>query len=234
MTTDRRPVYLIAGGRSSRKDRGRDSLVREALRQAGTANPSVAYIGAASKDSAPFRVMISSLLMEGGAGEVKLAPLCGRRADPEKAKRTISACDIVFMSGGDVELGIQVLQEAGMIEFLLDQYQRGKPFFGVSAGSIMLGKAWIRWRDPDDLSTGELFQCLGIADVFCDTHDEEDGWEELRMLAKLVPAGTAVFGIPSGSALVANPDGSVRAAGGEVHRFVRTGDVVNPIEPLRD
>jgi len=234
MTNGCRPVYLLAGGPSSRKNRGPDRLLREALQEAGTGNPSVAYIGAASNDSAPFRAMISNLLKEAGAGEVTLAHLCGRRAKPEEARRVIEACDIVFVSGGDVELGMQVLKKAGMIDFLLDQYQGGKPFFGVSAGSIMLGKSWIRWRDPDDLSTGELFQCLGIADVFCDTHDEEDGWEELRMLAQLVPAGTAVFGIPSGSALVTNPGGSVRAVGGEVHRFLRTGDVVNPIEPLRD
>jgi hypothetical protein len=68
--------------------------------------------------------------------------------------------------------------------------------------------------------------CLGIAPIYCDTHDEDD-WEELQALAQLVPAGSVLYGIPSGAALASHPDGSVRAFGGEVHRFVhRDGKVV--------
>jgi peptidase E len=233
MTADCKPVYLLAGGRHSDVRRGPDPLIQEALQQAGTINPSVAYIGAASNDNAGFRAMIAKLLREAGAKEVRLAPLCGG-ADPQKAIRVIESCQIVFISGGDVEAGMNILTEAGIIDFLRDQYQKGKPFFGVSAGSIMLARSWVRWRDPDDQSSSELFPCLGIADVYCDTHDEEDGWEELRILAGLIPAGTAVFGIPSGAALAANPDGSVHAIGSEVHRFMRTGDIVRPIQSIRD
>ena len=233
MTGDRKPVYLLAGGPSSKRSGGPDPLIQEALRQTGAKDPSVAYVGAASKDSPPFRAMISKLLKRAGAREVLLAPLCGCRANPEEAMRVIESCDIVFLSGGDVELGMEILKNTGMIDFLLGQYEQGKPFFGLSAGSIMLGKSWIRWSDPDELPTGELFDCLGIAGVVCDTHDEEDGWEELRMLVQLIPPGTVGFGIPSGSALVANPSGSVRAAGGEVHRFMRTDRAVNQIDSIR-
>jgi peptidase E len=234
MVTDRKPVYLLAGGPSSVRPGSPDPLIRAALDQAGCADPSVAYIGAASNDNAGFRTMITRLLREAGAKDVQLVPLCGRGADPKKAMQVIESCQIAFISGGDVELGMRVLKKAGMVDFLRDQYQKGKPFFGVSAGSIMLGKAWVRWRDPDDLSTYELFPCLGLTDVLCDTHDEEDGWEELRILAQLIPSGTMVFGIPSGSALIANPDGSVQAIGGEVHRFMRTGDGVSPMQSIRD
>ncbi len=136
------------------------------------------------------------------------------------------------MSGGDVEAGMQVLAQTGMTEFLRDQYRKGKPFFGSSAGSIMLAKAWVRWRDPNADSSAEPFPCLEIAQVCCDTHGEEDDWGELRVLTRLITAGTIGYGIPSGTALIANPDGSVLARGGEVHRFMFTGDRVSQIQSI--
>jgi peptidase E len=234
MAADRKPVYLLAGGRSSARRSGPDPLIREALQQAGTISPSVAYIGAASSDNAGFREMITESFRRAGAGKVRLAPLCGRGADSRKAMDVIESCDVVFVSGGDVEAGMKVLTRRHMVEFLRDQYQKGKPFFGSSAGSIMLAKSWVRWRDPDDDSSAELFPCLGIAQVYCDTHGEDTGWEELRALARLIPAGIISYGIASGAALVANPDGAVHALCGDVHCFTREVDVVNEIEPLWD
>ena len=233
MAAGPKPVYLLAGGRSSIVRRGPDPLIQSALRLAGTGRPFVAYVGAASRDSAPFLAMIGGLLRKAGAREVKLAPLYGRRANPEVAMRTIRACDVVFMSGGDVELGMNVLNKAGIVGFLRDQYLDGKPFFGASAGSIMLAKSWVRWRDDDDESSAELFPCIGIAQVYCDTHGEEDEWAELRALTRLVSPGTVTYGIPSGAALVSNPDESVLAVGGEVQRFTRSGNSVGRIASIR-
>jgi peptidase E len=234
VASDCKSVYLLAGGRSSIARRGSDPLLQGALKQAENDHPSVAYVGAASNDNPAFRAMIARLLRKAGAQEVKLAPLCGRRADPREAMRIIDSCNIVFMSGGDVEAGMQVLAQTGMIDFLQDRYRKGKPFFGSSAGSIILAQAWVRWRDPNANSSAELFPCLGIAQVYCDTHGEEDDWEELRVLASLIPAGTVGYGIPSGAALIANPDGSVRALGGEVHRFMGIGDRVTQVQSLRE
>ncbi len=232
MPLECKPVYLIAGGRRSRQQRGPDPLIRDALSLAGTRPPAVAYVGTASGDNALFRIMISRQLAKAGAGAVRLAPLCGARADPAKAARIIEDSRIVFISGGDVEQGMKILESTGMDGFLRDQYREGKLFFGVSAGSIMLAKQWVRWRDSDDDSDPELLPCLGIAQVYCDTHDEEDKWEELRALARLLPAGSEAYGIPSGRALVAYPDGKPGAAGGEIHRFRRTGRAVIQIQSL--
>ena len=134
---------------------------------------------------------------------------------------------MVFISGGDVEEGMQVLQKRGMDLLLEDLYIAGKPFFGISAGSIMLTKSWVRWRDPHDEASAELFSCLGLASVYCDTHGESDGWAELKALLRLCPEGTAGFGIVSGSALAVSVDGTVSSWGGEVHVFrKRKNDVL--------
>ncbi len=94
---------------------------------------------------------------------------------------------MVFISGGDVEAGMEVLEERQILPFLRELFERGKPFFGSSAGSIMLGRQWVRWEDPDDDATANLFPCMGFAPIVCDTHGEAEGWEELRALLRLTP-----------------------------------------------
>jgi putative intracellular protease/amidase len=238
MASDLKPVYLIAGGPSSKARSGPDPLLQGALRLASVDAPSVAYIGTASGDSMPFRLMIERLLRRAGAGNIALVPLCGARANSQKARRIIEECHIVFLSGGDVEAGMKVLEKHDMTDFLRDQYGKGKPFFGVSAGSIMLAKNWVRWRDPEVDSSTELFPCLGIADVYCDTHGEADDWEELVSLSHLIPDGSISYGITSGSALIAHADGParapalVRALAGEVRRFTLDRGIVKRIPSL--
>ena len=124
------------------------------------------------------------------------------------------------MGGGDVDEGICVLEKKNMVGYLQSLYENGKLFFGVSAGAIMLAKKWVRWRDPEDDSTAELFPCLGVASIICDTHSEQDGWEELKMALKLANEGEKGYGIVSGTALKVYPTGEVQAIGGVVHQFI--------------
>ena len=93
----------------------------------------------------------------------------------------------------------------------------------------MLAKEWVRWRNPDDDTTAEVFPCLGLAPVLCDAHDEEGGWEELKALLMLEKEGCAGYGIATGTALRVFPDGRVEALGGAVHRYVRQGGKVKRI-----
>lgn len=215
------PIYLLAGGPGSRH-LGRDPLLTRALASSGVAEPSVAYVGAASGDNRAFMAMMGHLLRQCGAREVTLAPLAGRRANLDKAMAVLERADVVFMSGGDVEAGMRVLQERGIGPYLHSLYQAGKAFVGISAGSIMLAQQWVRWEGDDDASA-QLFPCLGLAPILCDTHGEAEGWEELRTLLKLAPAGPVGYGIPSGAALVVHRDGTVEPLGGPVQRFVRRG-----------
>jgi len=226
------PITLLAGGRGMRNRKGADPLLQSVFKQTGVRKPTVAYVGPASGDNAEFRLWMAGLMQKSGAGHVRLAPLCGRDGDAEKAKGVLETSDLIFVSGGDVEEGMRVLREKGMISVLRHLHQRGKIFFGTSAGSIMLARQWIRWRDPDDDASAVLFDCLGLAPIFCDTHGEEDGWEELQALLRLSPVGTIGHGIVSGAGLIANPDGTVSAIGGETHRFQKKGSGVVQIESL--
>jgi dipeptidase E len=221
----RKPVYLLAGGRYSGR-RTPDPLIQAVFSESGTASPTIAYVGTANDDDKGFFDRIAGMFREMGARRVDHALISPRRADLKKAKAILQSADIAFISGGDVELGMQVLEEKKMADFLSRLYQQGKPFFGLSAGSIMLAREWVRWRDPDDDASAELFPCLGFAPVICDTHGEGEGWEELQAALMLKQENARGYGIVSGTAIKVFPDGSVAALGGAIHQYLRRGDRV--------
>jgi peptidase E len=225
------PVYLLAGNPGSR--RSPDPSIQSILKTTGKEHPSIAYIGAASGDDKSFFRFISDSFIQAGAGQVDLVALASPGADIQKAQNILQMSDIVFFSGGDVEAGMQVLQDKDMVSFLTGLFRNGKPFFGVSAGSIMLAWEWVRWEDPDDDSTAELFPCLGFAPVICDTHAEADGWEELIAALKLKTDGTMGYGITSGAGLKVYPDGKVESLGKPVARYiVKQGQILKQKELL--
>jgi peptidase E len=226
-----KPVYLLGGGWSANR-RANDLLVREVFRESGKKTPSVGYVGAASNDDEGFFNRLAGMFRENGAGEVKHALLAPDNADISRAKTILKQSDMIYISGGDVDKGMQMLKEREMVNFLAELYQEGKPFFGLSAGSIMLAKEWVRWRNPDDDTTAEVFPCLGLAPVLCDTHDEEGGWEELKALLMLEKDGATGYGIATGTALRVFPDGRVEALGGAVHQYVRRGGKVKRISDV--
>ncbi len=232
MAEVRGPVFLISGGQTMRKRKDPDPLLQAVIRRAGVRRPMIAYLGTASRDDDAFRLGFTRLLQKAGAGEITLAPLCGGRGDPERAKAILDASDLVFISGGDVQEGMRVLVEKEMTGFLRRLYQSGKLFLGISAGSIMLARKWVRWRDPHNDESAELFSCLGLAPILCDTHGEGDGWEELKTLLALSPTGATGYGIDSGAAIMVEPDRTLSALGGEVDRFRRRADGVVPIKSL--
>lgn len=216
-----KPVYLLAGGRSSVR-RAPDPLIQTVFRESGIASPTVAYVGVANGDDEGFLARIAGSFREAGAGRVRHAPISTENADLKETKKILKSADIVFISGGDVERGMLALEEKNMIGFIRQLYEEGKPFFGISAGSIMLAKEWVRWQDPNDDSSAELFRCLGFAPVICDTHSEADDWEELKAALKLQETdGVKGYGIVSGTAIKVFPDGKVESIGGVAHQYIR-------------
>jgi peptidase E len=232
MAQNAKPVFLLAGGRHSRGNKP-DSLLESVFQAYGIKAPTIAYSGTASGDDRNFFRFIANELVEAGADKVTHALVAPQEADLKKAKAILESADIVFVSGGDVEAGMEILQEKKMMDFLTGLYRQGKPFFGISAGAIMLADKWVRWRDPNDDNSAELFNCLGFAPIICDTHDEQGGWEELQAALMLEKEGGRGYGLASGSAVVVTPDGKVGLVGGTVYQYVHRGDKVVRIEDLQ-
>jgi peptidase E len=215
-------LFFLAGGRGS----SNQPIFNAVAKEIGKANPVIAYVGAANGDEKRFFGFMGSEIKGIGDCTVNQVFLASKKADIAKAKEILSAADAVFMAGGDMEIGMQLIQEKGLVDFFRDLFERGKLFFGVSAGSIMMAKEWVTWSDPDDDSTAHLFDCLGLAPVICDCHAEEDDWVELQAALQLKDSGTTGYGIPSGACLKVNPDGKVEALGKAIAVYARKGNKV--------
>jgi cyanophycinase-like exopeptidase len=217
-----KPIFLIAGDPGSRRAET-DPLLRTVFDHCGVPSPSIAYIGAASGDDRRFFTMVTGAFTNSGAGDVTLAATV-RHFERGSFEKTCVNADAVFFSGGDVDEGIAVVNRHRLAPMFRELYRGGKLLFGISAGSIMLARAWVRFRD-DNRSAGELFPCLGIANILCDVHDEEENWGELRALLKLSPESSIGYGIRAGSAIVVDPQGTVEPMR-KIDTFVKQGNVV--------
>ena len=217
---NRKPLYLLAGGREG-STKSTNQIVQEVFREIGNMSPNIAYVGVASGDNRIFYQFISNMIKKVGACKVNRVLICSPKADLSKAKGTLESADAIFISGGDVEMGIQVLEEKNMAIFLKGLYEQGKLFFGASAGSIMLAREWVRWKNPNDDSTAELFPCLGLAPIICDTHAEDADWAELKMALKLSKDNVQGYGIPAKACLKVYPDGRIEALGDAITQYVQ-------------
>jgi hypothetical protein len=198
--------------------------------------PLVAYVGTASNDNRGFFAMIRGG-MSAMPSRIVLARIASARAKLSEAHNLLDECDMVFVSGGDVDHGMKLLQDRGMVEPLRALARRGKPMFGISAGSLMLSREWVRFPD-DDEARAEIFPCLGIAPIHCDAHSESDGWSELRVLVRLLhergdrePVG---YGLTRKGGLRVDIDGepALEALGTAIPRIVVTRGKVTEGKPL--
>lgn len=226
--TNPRPVYLLAGGRGS----SNKAIFKEVFKEIGKPNPLIAYVGAANNDDKRFFRFIGDEIIKAGTCRLGQALIASKQADLDKTRDILRNADAVFMSGGDVEAGMEFLACKDMLNIFRELYAEGKVFFGASAGSIMMAKEWVRWEDPDDDSTAELFSCLGLAPVICDTHAEEDDWVELKAALQLKKGKAIGYGIPSGACLKVFPDGRMEALGGAIVRYERKGHEIINLDDL--
>lgn len=220
-----KPLFLIAGDPGSRRA-GADPLLRTVFDRCNVAAPSIAYVGAASGDERRFFAMVTSAFTNSGAGFVTFAATV-RQFERSSFEKTCTDADAVFFSGGDVDAGMNVVTEHRLAPFFRELYGGGKLFFGISAGSIMLARTWVRFRD-DGGPGGELFPCLGIADVLVDVHDEDENWGELRALLKLLPDSSIGYGIRTGSAIAVDANGVVEPIG-KIDTLVKQGNAVGRV-----
>jgi peptidase E len=227
----KKPVYLLAGGRETKKSSLAD-ILKKLLAETGKDKPSIAYIGAANGDDRWFYKFTCGFFKHARVSHVTQVFLADERADVAKAKAILGTADVVYVAGGDVEEGMDCLNKHNIVPYLKELYLNGVLFFGASAGSIMLGSKWVRWKNPDDDSTAELFDCLGIASIICDTHAEKDGWEELKAAVQLLDVNGKGYGIPTGCTIRLVNNDSITALGKPAVCYVNSGGRVIKTEDI--
>jgi peptidase E len=212
---------------------------KAALAALSRPRPLLAYVGTATNDNRAFYTMIRGMLGVAGV-RMELARIASPSAKAGEARALLEDCDMVFMSGGDVEHGVKVLRDRDMVKPLVSLARAGKPFFGISAGSLMLAREWVRFPDEDDESSAEIFPCLGLVPIHADAHSEDDGWSELRVLMRLLQQrgddDAVGYGLTRKGGLRVTIDGAGRvdivALGTPIPRFVVRGGKVAAGKPL--
>ena len=215
-------AYLLAGGPSSDPNQMTEDF-RTILRTIEKPDPSVAYIGTANHENEAFFQRISAPISEAGAGNVIMVPVLSENADINEAKRILSEADAVFLSGGEVEDGMSGLKKSGLDVFLRELFDGGKLFFGISAGSIMLGSCWVHWDTENDDSTSSLFPCLGFIPMVFDAHGENEDWQELKCALRLLGRDSEGYGLSSGGFYSAGSTGSFSSYRNGPEIFHNTG-----------
>ncbi len=227
-----KPIYLFAGGRG-KSIFATFKVMGRVIKSLGKKKPIIAVVGVASlRDNALVSFIMSTLIKTSVSCRIKRVLIASPKADIDKARETLRKADIVFLGGGDAEAGVQILREKNMAGFIQDLVRQGKPFIGVSAGTIMLCEEWVRWKDPEDDATVELYPCLGIVPIICDTHAEGDDWVELKAAIQLKGEGAMGYGITSGAYLKVYPDGHLEAAAGPIVRYTKKSGTIERLPDL--
>jgi hypothetical protein len=219
----RKPVTLIAG-LSGSPHFGTRPYLEAAVRQAAADAPLALYIGAANGDDAKFGTKLCDLVAAAGARDVLWPKLAADSGAAAAARAALERVQLVFIGGGDVQAGMNVLERAQLVADIRAAAARGVVFAGMSAGSIMLGERWIRWPRPDaGDDEAETFECLSVAPCSLDCHGEGDGWPEARSFAAVrareLERKARAYGVPSGGALIVESGGNARARGEPVPVF---------------
>lgn len=224
-----KPIFLLSGGGPG-DTRQLIEDYREVFAVFGTPSPKIAYVGTANNDNKLFFQFMKKPLIKAGAAEVKLAPISGKSINTDKVKKLLSEADAIFLSGGEVEDGIDGLKKAGLDIFLTDLYLAGKPFMGVSAGAIMMGRHWVHWDKEDDDSTASLFDCLNFVPLLFDAHGENEDWKELKCALRLEGSGALGHGLSRGGFFSADNNGSFTSYRNGPDIFKNDGGIIRRVD----
>ena len=215
-------VYLASSG----QDGLLDHLARRAHAAFGEKSPRIAVTYApVAGDAAGLTFMSERMahLFPGALFERFAVEGEDGATPPDEARAIVDRADLVFVSGGDPSLGARLLDASGASAWLREAHARGAAMVGVSAGSIMLGAWWADWPEDEagdqdeQLVRTKLVAGIGaVAGHVFDTHNEEDDWDELRLVARICSReglSARFVGIPTGGALVFHGDGSMETVG---------------------
>lgn len=201
-----------------------DAFHDRAFARVSVRSPQVAYLGAANGEHRGWFCQTARALEKRYRAAVAHARV-GDEAENAEARRIVTESDVIYASGGDVELLAERMRASGLDEVVRARHRAGALLIGVSAGAIGLTSYWVRFPDDDEpLALPRRFPCIGALPVAIDVHDEASDWEELRALlaawAREEPdAVVEGFGIPTRGALELDARGAATPLGEPAKRF---------------
>ncbi|MCL1830511.1 MAG: Type 1 glutamine amidotransferase-like domain-containing protein [Oscillospiraceae bacterium] len=177
------------------------------------------YIGAANGDRESSFVSMSEFLERLGVVQIDFLRLAREDVDIKASKALLQNSDIIFISGGEVEDGMNWLHHHNLADFLCRMYSEGKQFICISAGTIMMGRYWVNMDETGNGKNLKIFDCLGIIPAVFDTHAEDEDWIELKTALRLLGEDSLGYGIPSYGIITATSSGELTGYNTDILEF---------------
>lgn len=131
--------YAIGGGELKNRTTIKldEILAQEAHNHAGEKRPYALFIPTASHDHMPYYNTFHKVYTGVFNLKTDVVLTCGREIDLEKIKQKFLKADLIYIGGGDTIFLIDELKRSGVLDLLIDAYQRGVVIAGLSAGAIL-------------------------------------------------------------------------------------------------
>jgi len=203
---ENRSIYLLADSQLlfSKNEKNKyylRSIIEQSSKEAKDFN--AVYIGASNGDQPEFYELFIAAMKN-----IDI-PNCSKISSDFNAEdeKNIDNADIILLAGGDVEVGLNVLETTGMGQKIVEKYNQGTvTIIGVSTGAIQLG--WECLTGNEDKK--EIRNAIQIVPFIVDTGGNYFlEWKNLKSMIETSKTMKRGIAIPSGSGIVYHGDQSV-------------------------
>jgi dipeptidase E len=177
-------IIAIGGGEiKSKQTKEIDRYIAALAKQrSGEKRANALFLGAASHDSMPyfnsFRKTYTSLFDI----KAEVALCVYGEMELEHIKEKFQKADMVYIGGGDTKFMLDIYKQKGILQLIIDAYERGVIMCGLSAGAV----CWFENAYSDyDIIRGQdseykEMQGMGILQgIACPHYDERDEFDEI-------------------------------------------------------
>ncbi len=169
-----RKIIAIGGGEIKNKTTLKiDEYIASLAKAHAGENRAVAlFLGTASHDSMPYFNSFRKTYTSVFDIKADVALSVYGEMDYEHIKEKFMKADMLYIGGGDTKFMLDSWKESGILDLVLDAYNRGIIIAGLSAGAICWFKTMYTDYDLMRNSEGEykLLDGLGILDGVCSPH----------------------------------------------------------------
>ncbi|OBB66366.1 Type 1 glutamine amidotransferase-like domain-containing protein [Mycobacterium sp. 852014-50255_SCH5639931] len=210
----RQPLYLLADSQLLFWRRGDRLLLEGSLDGLARDIPlSAAYIGASNGDRPEYYGIFETAMDAIGITDRRMIHSSFGSDD----RTFLERARLIVLAGGDVRLGWDTFEKAGMKNVILRRHAQGAVLVGISAGAVQLGRyGMVEAPEP---SVPGLLDMFNLVPLVVDAHDERGGWARLSRTVEQLAGSAGGLGIPSGAGVMVHADGAIEPLRHPAHEF---------------
>lgn len=212
-----KPICLLADSQLLfLKNEHQQSYLQVMMGDISSRDFKAAYIGASNGDDPVFYNLFCEAMGAIGMGESKMIT----SSFSEEEQEFLGKADLILLSGGDTNRGLQVFNETRIGEVIQKKYLEGSLLIGVSAGAMQTGwecfnKVGVKYMGTD---------ALKLVPFIVLVHVEKKDFKNIQTLLMSSKTVKRAYEIPFGAGLIYHPDHTVEAIRKPINEFILKDD----------